>query len=497
LYEAFWRLDVVPQIDEMVRQRVTPGEFARYMRDPERPAFLQVLRAHEIGGRAIPDLLDAITAEPFAGARSIAGVLHGRAGKEPAPARGETTTWAERLPRGASPEITTAGEMLDTRQVALGERLAANPPEWAADAWGVPPAEPGALRDEWVKRAALVGSYREAVGITDPRVAIGPVPSGKAHLGEAYLASVRALELPDEAALLRAMGRGDLEARVQDYIRAEAVAPPDVQAEVGDVEHGVEAAREDAREAVAAGDVAALEAAQAKEAKRAAELSRLSVADAARREWREATAEQEAAAREAAAELRRRGAEPGRESGPETEAEFLERLDRIVRGSEAEPAPEAAQEPEASAAEPAPRPRTHAEVMARIDEIVAADAARKTAEARRQAEPQAREPEPEPERAPQAEPEPEPEAEAGEPALTPERAQAEADSAEIDAQLDRIDGALDRRAEREAERLAELEDAAMRSAEAEAQASAEAAWQPGTEAARDEAAADFEPELEM
>ena len=57
-----------------------------------------------------------------------------------------------------------------------------------------------------------------------------------------------------------------------------------------------------------------------------AALSRLSVADAARREWREATAAQEATAREAAAELRRRGAEPGRESGPETEAEFLERL---------------------------------------------------------------------------------------------------------------------------------------------------------------------------
>ena len=81
LSEAFWRLDVVPKIDEMVRQRVSPAEFARYMKDPERSAFHQVVRAHEIGGRAIPDLLDAITAEPFDGLRSIAAGLHGRAGK--------------------------------------------------------------------------------------------------------------------------------------------------------------------------------------------------------------------------------------------------------------------------------------------------------------------------------------------------------------------------------------------------------------------------------
>ena len=49
--EAFWRLDVVPQIDEMVRQRITPAEYERYLKDPERLAFLQALREHEIGGR--------------------------------------------------------------------------------------------------------------------------------------------------------------------------------------------------------------------------------------------------------------------------------------------------------------------------------------------------------------------------------------------------------------------------------------------------------------
>ena len=36
LSEAYWRLDVVPQIDEMIRQRVSPREYERYRQDPER-----------------------------------------------------------------------------------------------------------------------------------------------------------------------------------------------------------------------------------------------------------------------------------------------------------------------------------------------------------------------------------------------------------------------------------------------------------------------------
>ena len=51
LRQAFWQLDVVPQIDEMVRQRIPAAEYERYLTDPERPAFLKLLREHEIGGR--------------------------------------------------------------------------------------------------------------------------------------------------------------------------------------------------------------------------------------------------------------------------------------------------------------------------------------------------------------------------------------------------------------------------------------------------------------
>ena len=56
------------------------------------------------------------------------------------------------------------------------------------------------MRAEWERRAGLVGTYREAAGITDPAQAIGPVPSGQAQLREAFHASVVALELPDDQA---------------------------------------------------------------------------------------------------------------------------------------------------------------------------------------------------------------------------------------------------------------------------------------------------------
>ena len=52
-----------------------------------------------------------------------------------------------------------------------------------------------------------------------------------------------ALALPDDAALLRAMGRGDLEAVVDEHDRAAALAPADVQAEIGGRESDLEQAR--------------------------------------------------------------------------------------------------------------------------------------------------------------------------------------------------------------------------------------------------------------
>jgi conjugative relaxase-like TrwC/TraI family protein len=483
LSEAFWRLDVVPKIDEMVRQRITPAEYERYRRDPERPAFLQQLRAHEIGGRRIEDVLDSITAEPLAGARSIAAVLHGRAGKEPAPARGMTAGWAERAPRDVTAGTAASARMMDARQAVLGERLALRPPQWALDAWGVPPAEPGAVRDEWQRRAGLVESYREATGITDPQQAIGPVPAGKAHLAEAFHASVRALELPDEAALLKAMNRGQLEARVQDYRRAAAVAPPDVQADIGDREHLAAEAQARAETAIAAGDAAAAETAEAEAARHAADLATLAVADAARREWREATAAQEAKAREADAELRRRGIE---ERIPVTDAEVAEASAQERETPAMNPERWRELKAQQTAQHEADR-QARREAAARMTPVTDAEIARWGTEHQREA---SAEPEP------QREPEPQSEATAGLDAGTAgarEAADAGHDqAAELDGIREAIEAAeavsakadqlAEQDAQRDAQRAAEMDEAGINEPvvhEPQAEPQLEPSWRPG------------------
>jgi conjugative relaxase-like TrwC/TraI family protein len=345
LAEAFWWKDVVPVIDQAVRDRTGEREFARYLNDPERPALLQALRAHEIGGRSIGDSVDAITRRDFGGARSIAAVLHGRLDKEPVPAQGQTQTWTERTPRDAPEAVRETARMLDARQAGLGRQLAERPPEWALNAWGVPPQEPGTLREDWERRAAIVESYRESAGITDPAQAIGPVPTGQAQLREAFHASVVALELPGDQALLRAMGRGQLEAQVSTYERADALAPRDVSAELAAAGRRCKSDIARAQAAREAGRDTEADTAETLAGMTADELASLRVADAARREWAEAHASEAAQARAAEAELRRRdqaeratrAAEAARDQQlrREREAEFQARLSRIAAEAKA------------------------------------------------------------------------------------------------------------------------------------------------------------------
>ena len=474
LMEAFWRLDVVPKIDEMVRQRITPAEYERYRRDPERPAFLQALREHEIGGRRIEDVLDSITAEPLDGLRSIAAGLHGRAGKEPAPARGMTAGWAERAPRDPTPEIETGARMADARQAELGRRLAERPEAWALDAWGGPPteAESAARRADWEKQAGTVASYREAAGVTDPQQALGPVPAGKAHLAEAFRASVRALQLPDEAALLKAMGRGELEAAVDEHDRAAALAPPDVQAEVGERESELEAARVRAHMAGFARDAEAEAEAQASAKAAAEDLARLAVADAARREWTEAHAGQAARAEAAGRELRHRNLA---KRIPVTNAEVAAASARERPFPVIDPAEAARWRAEQTAQVEAAR-QARREAAARTTPVTDAEIARYGAA---------------------AEPEAEPEAEAA------DSGQGRAEIVEeIRQEIKTISAKVDQLPDPAAERRAEMEQAGIDEPvvhEPQAEPTLEASWQPGSAQAQYEPQPeqDAEPEMEI
>ena len=120
--------------------------------------------------------------------------------------------------------------MIDARQAELA---ASSPSDRSSGhSWrGVPPAHRSRRP---ARRLGEAGGDRrvlpELAGITDPAQAIGPVPSGQPDLAETFHASVRALQLPDEAALLRRWGRASLRA-VDEADRAIA-RPGSVQPEI-------------------------------------------------------------------------------------------------------------------------------------------------------------------------------------------------------------------------------------------------------------------------
>jgi hypothetical protein len=448
------------------------------------------------------------------GAHSIAAVLHGRLEKADPPARGQTQTFAERVPGGAAPEITEAYRAADATQAEIGRQLAARPEEWAVRAWGMPRAEPGPVREDWERRAGLVGAYRQAAGITNPDQAIGPVPSGKGILREMFGASIRALELPDDQALLKAMGNEELEVTLLRRERAVAVAPPEVSAQLASVERQRDVAVRQAETAAEAGDHHLAGSAGALVQMHDGQLASLRVADAAHREWAEAHAPLEAEAQAAERELRERdlagrlpetaAAESEPQAQPETDTEFHARLDRMV--AEAEGREWVPPEPEAEP-EPQPRPLPEAEFEEQLDRMVAKSEGREYVPPPREPEP---EPEPEPlheaefwaqldqivrdsQREPEAEAEPAPDDRAAMYAEIHEDLAAVGDGIrELSARMDDEDA---RRAEARRESLGR--PAAWQQPQAQAEADLEPSWQAGEVREEAEASAEMDFEAEM
>ena len=208
--------------------------------------------------------------------------------------------------RRALSEIVAA---LDHRAAELGMTLLERPEPWVMRCLGVPPRELGPLRDDWMARAGTAAVYREQAGISDPQQAVGPAPRCKPELLEAWQASLKALEIEDTYRV-RADGTGALEARVREYERAKAWAP---QPAARDLELTTQAARDAGEQAVQARareDERLAGSAEALKAVLDAESARLQAQQAAREDWEQVTAPAREAARDARAELERRGVEP-------------------------------------------------------------------------------------------------------------------------------------------------------------------------------------------
>jgi hypothetical protein len=196
------------------------------------------------------------------------------------------------------------------------------------------------LREEYARRAGIAAAYREAAGITDPSIAI----SLSGHKGSPELETLRqdttrALEIPDDEALIRAASPGDLEAQVLRGEQAQAAAP-----EPAHDLRAVSLAEAEAK--IRATDPDIDESAKAEAASLAATLggqrAELEATQAEYERWSAETAEDRESASQAKAELERRHAheidEPEMISTPEPET------------PEIEPEPEAL--PEADICEP-------------------------------------------------------------------------------------------------------------------------------------------------
>jgi hypothetical protein len=86
-----------------------------------------------------------------------------------------------------------------------------------------PDASP-ALREEYVQRAGTAASYREARGITEPQQAVSFSPHPEPELAAMQSDTFQALEIADEHAEIRAVSHGELEARVLQGERAQALS---------------------------------------------------------------------------------------------------------------------------------------------------------------------------------------------------------------------------------------------------------------------------------
>ena len=309
LWFAAVRPSLYPQIDEQIKARLTESQAWRYDREHCRPVLQQRLRAAQLAGYDIGAVIDQITAAPMDRARSISSVLHRRLQRLELPVLGHDVTWAQRTPKDAPAVAHELAAGLDERARALGERLAVSPEPWLAKQLGVlaPHASP-LLHEDYARRAAAAAAYREAARITDPEQAIAPEPHrGNPELDDLRQTARRALEIRDEAEIVRRMTYGELEARILDGDRALASAPPDVSRELRLTARAEADAWQQSADAEIRHDQAGSDHAETLARQMAARRQQLEAVNASYEKWAGGTSARRETAGKAMSELERRG----------------------------------------------------------------------------------------------------------------------------------------------------------------------------------------------
>jgi AAA domain/TrwC relaxase len=276
------------------------------------PTLARLLRRAELAGHDPYQVLhDAITSRPLDDARQLANVLHHRIATT-VPLDPTGTAYADWLPKVDDPQWRTylfeLAEAADDRRAELGRVTAADPPQWAVEALGPPPADLLA-RDRWQNRAATVAAHRELTTHTNPATPIGPAPSpGKPEEYASWRAAWRALGRPDAARAEAEMSPGQLRIRIRAYDREETWAPRYVADELAATRQAAARHRATASLRTAEGSTNARLLNEAADATALADLldtraAQLDQADTARADWYAHTAETRAAADRARTEL--------------------------------------------------------------------------------------------------------------------------------------------------------------------------------------------------
>jgi hypothetical protein len=221
-------------------------------------------------------------------------------------------TWAQRTSKNAPALAHELAAGLDDRRRELGERALADPEPWLTRHLGPSPGPDASrvLREDYARRAGTAAAYREALGITDPQQAVSFTPHPGPELEALRGDTLRALEIADEHAEIRAMSRGELEAQLLDADRAQADAPPDTRSLLRATAQAETDAWQQAADAVADHDQVRADNARSLAAALAAEVSLLEAANARYEQWSARAASTRERAERTRAELQRRGQQP-------------------------------------------------------------------------------------------------------------------------------------------------------------------------------------------
>jgi hypothetical protein len=309
--------------EKTIRSLLAAEDWQQYQQDAERGTLTRLLRAADLAGHDVDEVVRrAIEGRDFAGARSVAAVLHGRVSRiTGTPEPQAAASYADRTPAIEDPaadrfarELATA---MDECVSLLGNQAAMDRPVWALRYLGEVPPDP-VERAEWIWRAGAAAAYREERGYADEAEAIGPAPErGSPEQRASWHAAYVALELPDEGREVAAATDGELWARRAAYERDTMWAPPYVADELRDAHIAEDTYRAGAVLAWHRADAAADETERTRALREAGEYGALAqevgayrealtqVADA-RRRWHAATEPIRQRALIADAELRRR-----------------------------------------------------------------------------------------------------------------------------------------------------------------------------------------------